>query len=65
MCMHSHVCIRIPAHSYMSVCVCTHVQANWLKFAYFTGQQAVSLSRAKEFPNLNLLNQAECPLVGK
>lgn len=67
--MYIWVCIAMCAcvflHTHTRVRVCTHVRANWLKFAYFTGHWAVSISRAKELPNLNLLlNQVERLLFG-
>lgn len=70
LCAHMYICVCIAMcacvflHTHTWVHVCTHAQENWLKFAYFTGQRAVIISRAQEFPNLNFLNQVECPLFG-
>lgn len=56
LCMHTQVCMCICTHTCMSVCVCVcvcvHPQSG-LEFAYFIGHQTTSISRAKEFLNLN------------
>lgn len=70
LCAHMYICVCIAMcacvflHTHAQVRVCMHVHANWLNFAYFTGHRAVSISRAKEFQNLDLLSQVQCPLVG-